>query len=97
LRQNHFRCRKNVLDKSKARFGRLQNSPSAQTFVIAHPALRQDCMAKTLLTAAQIDILTQNMLEGEVTYEDNFHLYWLSFYANRYCFTIFTTAHSCKT
>jgi hypothetical protein len=57
LHKNHFRCRKSVLDKSKARFGRLQNSPSAQTVAIAYPALRQDIMAKTLLTAAQIDIL----------------------------------------
>ena len=34
------------------------------TLVIAHPALRQDCMAKTLSTAAQIDILAQNTMEG---------------------------------
>jgi hypothetical protein len=53
------------LDKSKARLGRLQNSPSAQTLVIAHPTLRQDCIAKTLLTAAQVDIMAQNMLEGK--------------------------------
>lgn len=57
-----FSLPESVLDKSKARFGRLQNSPSAQTVVIARPALRQDFLAKTLLTAAQIDILVQNIL-----------------------------------
>jgi len=30
-----FSLPESVLDKSKARFGRLQNSPSAQTVVIA--------------------------------------------------------------
>jgi hypothetical protein len=45
------------LDKSKARFGRLQNSPSAQTIVIASPKLRQDFLTKTLSTAAQMDII----------------------------------------
>jgi hypothetical protein len=64
LRQNHFRCRKSVLDKSKAHFGLLQNSPLAQTLVIARSALRQDFLAKTLLTAAQIDILAQNTMVG---------------------------------
>ena len=45
-----------VLDKSKARFRRLQNSPADQTVVIAYLALRQDLFAKTLLMAAQSDI-----------------------------------------
>jgi hypothetical protein len=51
-----FLLRESVLDKSKVRSGRLQNSPSAQTLVIAYPALRQDFFAKTLSMAAQIDI-----------------------------------------
>jgi hypothetical protein len=78
LPQNHFRCRKSVLDKSKARFGRLQNSPSAHTLVIARPALRQDCMAKTLSTAAQIDILAQNTMEGKKK-RDNHPQYFYKF------------------
>jgi len=44
------------LDKSKACFRRLQNSPAAQTLVIADLALRQDLLAKTLSMAAQMDI-----------------------------------------
>jgi hypothetical protein len=55
-----------VLDKSKARFGRLQNSPSAQTLAIAYPALRQDFLAKTLSTAAQIDVLAQNTIWSQM-------------------------------
>jgi hypothetical protein len=47
------------LDKSKACFRRLQNSPAAQTLVIADLALRQDLLAKTLSMAAQMDILGQ--------------------------------------
>jgi hypothetical protein len=35
-----------VLDKSKACFRRLQNSPAAQTVVIADPTLRQDLFVK---------------------------------------------------
>ena len=46
-----------VLDKSKACFRRLQNSPSAQTVVIADLTLRQDLLAKTLSMAASIDII----------------------------------------
>jgi hypothetical protein len=45
------------LDKSKARFRRLQNSPAAQTVVTADLALRQDLLAKTLAMAAQMDVL----------------------------------------
>jgi hypothetical protein len=44
------------LDKSKACFRRLQNSPAAQTVVIADLMLRQDLLAKTLSMAAQMDI-----------------------------------------
>jgi hypothetical protein len=44
------------LDKSKARLRRLQNSPAAQTVVIANLPLRHDLLAKTLLMAAQTDI-----------------------------------------
>jgi hypothetical protein len=43
------------LDKSKAHFRRLQNSPSAQTVVIADLNLRQALFAKTLSMAAQMD------------------------------------------
>jgi hypothetical protein len=43
------------LDKSKARFRRLQNSSAAQTLVIADLALRQDLLAKTLSMSAQIN------------------------------------------
>jgi hypothetical protein len=52
-----FRLPESVLNKSKARFRRLQNSPSAQTLVIAYLALRQDLFAKTLSMAAQTDII----------------------------------------
>jgi hypothetical protein len=48
-----FACPESVLDKSKARFRRLQNSPAAQTLVIAYLALCQDLFAKTLSMAAQ--------------------------------------------
>ncbi len=51
-----FACPESVLDKSKARFRRLQNSPAAQTVVIAHLTLRQGLLAKTLSMAAQINI-----------------------------------------
>jgi hypothetical protein len=44
------------LDKSKACFRRLQNSPSAQSVVIADLTLRQDLLANTLSMAVQIDI-----------------------------------------
>jgi hypothetical protein len=44
------------LDKSKARFRRLQNSPSVQTVAIADLTLRQDLLAKTFSMAAQMDI-----------------------------------------
>jgi hypothetical protein len=46
-----------VLDKSTARFRRLQNSPSAQTVVIADLTLRQGLLAKTLSMAAQMDLI----------------------------------------
>lgn len=45
------------MDKAKARFRRLQNSPSAQTIVIAFLSLRQVLYTKTLSTAAQMDII----------------------------------------
>jgi hypothetical protein len=44
------------LDKSKACFRQLQNSPSAQTLVIADLALCQDLLAKTLAMSAQMKI-----------------------------------------
>jgi hypothetical protein len=50
------------LDKSKARFRQLQNSPAAQTVVIADLALRQDLLAKTLAMAAQTDIFGATVL-----------------------------------
>ena len=52
-----FSLPESVLDKSKARFRRLQNSPSAQTVVIADLSLRQDLLIKTLSMAAQRDIV----------------------------------------
>jgi hypothetical protein len=45
-----------VLDKSKACFRRLQNSPLAQTLVIADLALHQDLVAKTLSMSVQMDV-----------------------------------------
>jgi hypothetical protein len=45
-----------VLDKSKACFRRLQNSPAAQTIVITDLTLRQALLAKTLSMIAQTDI-----------------------------------------
>jgi hypothetical protein len=52
-----------VLDKSNARFRRLQNSPSAQTVVIADLPLRQDFLAKTLSMSAQMDVLGQQDID----------------------------------
>jgi hypothetical protein len=46
-----------VLDKAKARSRRLQNSPSAQTVVIADLTLRQALLAKTLSMASQTNAL----------------------------------------
>ena len=54
-----FSLPESILDKSKARFRRLQNSPSAQTVAIADLPLRQDLAAKTLSMSAQMDILGQ--------------------------------------
>jgi hypothetical protein len=51
-----FACPESVLDKPKARFRRLQNSPSVQTIAIAYLTLRQGLLAKTLSMAAQMDI-----------------------------------------
>jgi hypothetical protein len=51
-----FSLPESVLDKSMACSRRLQNSPSAQTVVIAYLALRQVLLAKTLSMAAQMDI-----------------------------------------
>jgi hypothetical protein len=53
-----FALSESVLDKSKDRFRRLQNSPAAQTVAIADLALRQDFFAKTLSMTAQSDIWT---------------------------------------
>jgi hypothetical protein len=47
--QKSFSLPESVLDKSKARFRRLQNSPTAQTLVIADLALRQDLFVKLQL------------------------------------------------
>jgi hypothetical protein len=55
-----FRLPASVLDKSKACFRRLQNSPAAQTVVIADLTLRQDLLAKTLSMAAQRDMFGQH-------------------------------------
>jgi hypothetical protein len=55
LPKESFSLPENVLDKSKARFRRLQNSPAAQTVVIADLALRQDLFAKTLSMSASMD------------------------------------------
>jgi hypothetical protein len=60
-----FACPESVLDKSKARFRRLQNSPAAQTLVIADLALRQDLLAKTLSIAAQINICASLLVFSE--------------------------------
>jgi hypothetical protein len=55
--QKSFSLPESILDKSKACFRRLQNSPAAQTLVIADLALRRDLLAKTLSMAAQMDIV----------------------------------------
>ncbi len=67
--QKSFSLPERILDKSKARFRRLQNSPAAQTLVIADLALRQDLLAKTLLTAAQMDIVWATPLTIAITRE----------------------------
>jgi hypothetical protein len=54
--QKSFLLPENVLDKSKACFRRLQNSPSAQTLVIADLTLRQDFNSQNALKAAQMDV-----------------------------------------
>jgi hypothetical protein len=46
---NIFACPKSVLDKPKARFRRLQNSPSAQTLATADLTLRQGLFVKLQL------------------------------------------------
>jgi hypothetical protein len=53
--QESFSLPEIVLDKSKACSRRLQNSPLAQTIVIADLALRQDLFTKTLSMSAQMD------------------------------------------
>jgi len=50
--QKSFSLPASVLNKSKACFRRLQNSPAAQTLVIATLSLRQDLYAKTLAMSA---------------------------------------------
>jgi hypothetical protein len=45
------------LDKSQAYFRRLQNSPMAQTVVIADLTFRQPLLAKTLSMATQMNIV----------------------------------------
>ena len=61
-----FSLPESVLDKSKARFRRLQNSPSAQTLVIADLTLRQDffpkrfqCQLKWIYLGQQIVVLNR--------------------------------------
>jgi hypothetical protein len=54
--QTSFSLPESVLDESTTRFRRLQNSPSAQTVVIADLSLRQTLLAKTPSMAAQMDI-----------------------------------------
>lgn len=61
--QKSFSLPASILDKSKACFRRLQNSPASQTVVIADLALRQDLFAKTLAMVAQMDILVQQFVE----------------------------------
>jgi hypothetical protein len=53
--QKSFSLPESVLDKAKARSRQLQNSPSAQTIVIADLTLRQALLTKTLSMASQID------------------------------------------
>jgi hypothetical protein len=57
LPKNPFRCRKAFWINLRLASGDYKNSPAAQTLVIADLALRQDLYAKTLLTAAQMDII----------------------------------------
>jgi hypothetical protein len=52
-----FSPSESVLDKAKASFRRLQNSPAAQTIVIADLKLRQALFAQTLSIAAQMNML----------------------------------------
>ena len=61
-----------VLDKSKACFRRLQNSPSAQTVVIAYLALRQAFLAKTLSMAAQMNVLGTHIFTIVDQLNDNY-------------------------
>jgi hypothetical protein len=62
--QESFSLPESVLDKATACFRRLQNSPSAQTVVIAYLTLRRGLLAKTLSTTAQIDSFGQQFLHG---------------------------------
>jgi hypothetical protein len=52
-----FSLPESVLDKAKASFRRLQNSPAAQTIVIADLKLRQALFAETLSIAVQMNML----------------------------------------
>jgi len=57
-----FSLPESVLDKSKARFRRLQNSPAAQTVAIDDLPRRQDLAAKALSMSAPMDIGTKSWL-----------------------------------
>jgi len=59
LPKESFSQLESVLDKSRACFRRWQNSPAAQTVVIADLTLHQDLLDKALSMAAQMDIFGQ--------------------------------------
>jgi hypothetical protein len=61
--QESFSLPESILDKSKAHFRRLQNSPESQTVVIADLVLRQDLLAKMFSMAAQYGYFLGNRPE----------------------------------
>jgi hypothetical protein len=79
-----FSLPESVLDKSKARFRRLQNSPSAQTLVIADLALRQDLFHgfysqsfSVLRSVCELSLLQSSLPEGAIRTEEGVNWVWL--------------------
>ena len=90
--QKSFSLPESVLDNSKARFRRLQNSPAAQTVVIAYLPLRQDLFAKKLLTAAQRILFGQHPLRYEnVLYIKQQSAFSDLYRLNNHCYVIMVT------
>jgi len=69
------------LDKPKACLRRLQNSPAAQTVVIADLTLRQALLAKTLSMAAQTDIFGATSCQDATPFLCNIYILHNNFFS----------------